>query len=155
MKINRHLALTGILLLVFAGILHGQDQPVRLQSERIGGAGISLEYWKASDDQIVSFSLPLTFLYPHSDKILLYATTAPAFNSLKTGTSYSLNGLSDLKLGGHALILNDSYLITFGLNLPTGKSGMSTNEYPVASALTMPAFMNSISRHSSILDRKR
>lgn len=121
-------------------MIYGQDQPVRLQSERIGRAGISLEYWKAKDDQIVSFSLPLTVLYPYSDKIRLYASTAPSVNNLNTGTSYSLSGLSDLKLGGHALILNDSYLITFGLNLPTGKSGMSTDEYPVATVLTMSAF---------------
>jgi len=140
MKIKEIFFLLAILFFFGRGILYAQDQPVRLQSEKVGSAGISLEYWKAEDDQIVSFSLPLTFLYPYSDKIRFYATTAPSTNSLNTGTSYSLSGLSDLKIGGHALILNDQYLLTFGFNLPTGKSGMATDEYPVASVLTMPAF---------------
>jgi hypothetical protein len=66
--------------------------------------------------------------------------TSPAFCSLNSGADYSLSGLSDIKLGGHYLILNDKYLVTFGMNLPTGKSALVDDETPVANTLVIPAF---------------
>lgn len=118
----------------------GQESSYRLQSDRIGTGGVSFEMWKAGDDQITQFAVPLMFIYPYNDKLRFYATTSPAFCNMTTGVDYSLGGLSDLKLGGHYLILDDQYLVTFGMNLPTGKSGLEADEYPVASTLTMPAF---------------
>jgi hypothetical protein len=66
--------------------------------------------------------------------------TSPVSSNLEAGEKYSLGGLSDLKWGGHFLTMNDRLLITFGLNLPTGKHALEVEEYSVASALSVPAF---------------
>ena len=44
-----------------------------------------------------------------------------------------------MKWGGH-YFFSDRYLITFGMNLPTGKSALESEEYSVASVLALPAF---------------
>lgn len=129
-----------ILLAVLMTAAACTAQVQRLQSDRIGGAGLSFEFWKAEEDKISEFAIPVKVVYPYNEKLNLYAMTAPAFSSLKTGVDYSLGGLSDLKWGGHYLFGDDRYLLTFGVNLPTGKSALSVDEYAVASALTIPAF---------------
>jgi hypothetical protein len=115
-------------------------QPVRLQTPQVGDAALSFQYWKAKKDHVTQFALPVTYIYPYSDKLRLYAKTYPAFTDLNMGSSYHLGGLSDIKLGGHYLTLNDEVLITFGLNLPTGKSALASDEIPVASVISLPAF---------------
>ena len=115
-------------------------QTVRLQTPHIGDAAVSFQYWTAKKDHITQFALPLTYIYPYSDKLRFYAKTYPAFTGLNMGSNYQLGGLSDIKLGGHYLTLNDEVLITFGLNLPTGKSALASDEIPVASVVTLPAF---------------
>ena len=121
-------------------LLESQTSVQRLQLSHTGIVGISYEYWKAKNDQISEFAFPLTFLCPVNDRIGFYAVTAPAMSNLSVGENYSLKGMSDLKFGGHWLTLKDRFLFTFGLNLPTGRSALQDDEYPVASVLSMPAF---------------
>ena len=45
-----------------------------------------------------------------------------------------------MKMGGHMLTFNDKWLLTFGLNAPTGKNALKVEEFTVASVLTMEAF---------------
>lgn len=108
---------------------------VRLQSDPQAGAGLSIEYWKAEDDNIIQIALPVTYILPYSPQMRLYAITSPAFSNWNE----SLTGLSDIKLGGHYLLPNKQWLLTFGLNLPTGKSALTFEEYQVASVLSLPA----------------
>lgn len=108
----------------------------RLQSDRIAGGGLSFEFWKVEDDKVTQFALPMTYILPYSPQLKLYAVTSPAFSNWEK--SYS--GLSDIKFGGHFLTNNNKFLLTFGLNLPTGKSALDNKEYQVANVLTMPAF---------------
>lgn len=129
-----------IVIVILSHPFRAEGEDYRLQSDRIGRAGLSFEYWKAQKDKITQFALPITYIYPYSSKLRFYAITSPAFTGLTKSSNYSLNGLSDMKLGGHYLTLNDAVLVTFGLNLPTGKSGLTSDEYFVASTLTIPAF---------------
>ncbi len=108
---------------------------VRLQSDPIAGGGLSFEYWKAEDDNVMQIALPITYIIPYSPAMRLYAITSPAFSNWNE----SLTGLSDIKLGGHYLLPNKQWLLTFGLNLPTGKSALTFDEYQVASVLSLPA----------------
>ena len=128
-----------ILLGICAAVAFGQSQTYRLQSDMLGSAGLSLEFWKAKKDNITEFAIPMTFIYPYSDKLRFYAITSPAFCTLNTSETYSLGGMSDLKWGGHYLAFDDQWLVNFGMNLPTGKSALADEEYPVASVLTLPA----------------
>jgi hypothetical protein len=125
---------------LFLSGLFGQVQPRRLQTDIIGGAGVSYESWKAKNDKVTEMAIPVTFIYPYSSKLSLYAMTSPVSSNLDAGEKYSLSGLSDLKWGGHYLTLNDQLLITMGMNLPTGKHALEDKEYSVASVLSLPAF---------------
>ena len=127
------------LLLVFASVIFGQEQPYRLQSNGGLGTGLSFEFWKAGNDRVTELAIPVSFLLPINERFRLYAMTSPAFSNLNTGVSYSLGGMSDVKWGGHYFLSNRT-LITFGMNLPTGKSGLESEEYSVANVLAMPAF---------------
>jgi hypothetical protein len=134
-----------VLRLVFTALscvaVIGQAQVQRLQLNRTGSAGLSFEWWKAKKDKITQLALPVTVVYPRSEKLGFYALMTPAvLSSLNVGESYGLNGISDLKLGGHALVMNDKVLVTFGINLPSGKHALDDEEYSVASVLAMPAF---------------
>ena len=130
-----------ILLFTAGGWIQAQEMmPYRLQSGIIGNAGCAFDYWKVKKDKVSEFTIPMMVVYPRSAKLTLYALTSPAYSSLNTGENYSLAGLSDLKLGGHYLFLDDRWLLTFGLNLPSGKSALKTEEFTVATVLTIPAF---------------
>jgi hypothetical protein len=118
----------------------GQIQLRRLQTEMTAGAGISFETWKAKNDKVTELAIPIVFIYPYSPKLSLYAITSPVVSNLNAGENYSLSGLSDVKWGGHYLTLGDKLLLTFGINLPTGKHALETEEYAVATVLSMPAF---------------
>lgn len=138
---KNHLVFFTFLFIWLARSLFAQDlQPYRLQAASVLNYGAAFDFWKAKNDQATELSIPILFVYPYSPKLRLYGLTAPAFSTLNTGEKYSLNGLSDLKLGGHYLMSGDRWLLTFGLNLPTGKNALKSDEYAVASVLTIPAF---------------
>lgn len=129
---RKTICLIGMILLT-ASTLSGQP---RLQSDPFASGGLSFEYWKVEDDNITQFALPVTYILPYSPQLKLFAMTSPAFSNWEN--TYS--GLSDIKLGGHYLTKDNNYLITFGLNLPTGKNALDSEEYQIANVLTMPAF---------------
>jgi hypothetical protein len=125
---------------LFSSMLSGQVKPGRLQSDIIGSAGISFETWKAADNKVTEMSIPIMLRLPVNPKLSLYAMTSQVSSNLTAGEKFNLNGLADLKWGGHYLALNDELLITFGMNVPTGKHALENEEYSVASVLSMPAF---------------
>ena len=134
------ITITLIFICIFISSLSGQVQLRRLQTGIIGAAGVSFESWKAKDNKVTEMSIPVMFIYPYSPKMSFYAMTSSVSSNLDAGEKYSLNGLSDLKWGGHYLMMNDKLLVTLGMNLPTGKHALKVEEYSVASALSVPAF---------------
>jgi hypothetical protein len=136
----RNIPAVFILVFTFSWAIPGITQENRFQSETVGGIGLSIDYWTAGKDNITEIAIPFSYILPVSEKVRLYAVTAPAFTNLNTGISYGLGGMNDIKLGGHFLIFNDAWLFTIGMNLPTGKNALETTEYTVANILTMPAF---------------
>jgi len=127
-------------LLMFYSVLWSQDYTPRLQGQMNTLAGLSFETWKAEDDRITQFALPVTFIYPVNDRMRIDVITSPAISTLSSGESFSLGGISDTRIRGHYLTENEKFLYTFGLVLPTGKNTLSTEEFNVANALTIHAF---------------
>lgn len=117
-----------------------QEVITRLQNPVTARLGVNYEYWKANDNVINQFSLPLTMIYPFNDRLRLSIVTAPAFATLKTNKNNVLNGFSDIRFQGHYLFSNEKWLLTFGLNLPTGKSSLTTEEFNVSNTLAIHAF---------------
>ncbi|MBN2413008.1 hypothetical protein JXQ31_15075 [candidate division KSB1 bacterium] len=129
-----------ISLLICYGILLGQDYTPRLQDQMNTLTGLSFETWKAKDDRITQFALPITFIYPVQDRMRIDVITSPAVSTLSSGESFSLGGLSDTRIRGHYLTENEKFLYTFGIVLPTGKNSLNAEEFNVANALTIHAF---------------
>jgi hypothetical protein len=138
---KRKAGVAGAAALVWAAAAFGQATIDRLQTERLAAGGFSYQAWRAGDNRASEISFPVTFLYPLGPKAGLYAATSPIVSgSLEAVADYGLSGMSDMKLGGHWLTWRDRILLTFGVNIPSGKSGLNTEEYAVASVLAMPAF---------------
>jgi len=134
---------TGMIILACLLIIQSlmAQSGLRLQSEQYIRVGAGYEYWHANEQSVSQFSLPMTYIYPFSDKVRMYAVTSPAFSSWYTRDSdLHMIGLSDVKIGGHILTLNDELLITLGINVPTGKEQLTMKEYSVASQVTNPVF---------------
>ncbi|HPG38917.1 MAG TPA: hypothetical protein PLP19_08680 [bacterium] len=129
-----------LLFLYIPAALFAQPPVQRLQQQMSTLAGISFETWKAEQDRITQFALPITFIYPFNERSRLDVITSPALSTLSSGDSYSLNGLSDTRVRGHYLTANEKYLFTYGLVLPTGKSSLTTEEFNVANAVALHAF---------------
>lgn len=141
-----------LLVLCFEPV-NGQDlMPYRLQSEMIGMGGASFQYWKAKEDNVSEFALPMVMVYPYSPRMRLYGMATPGSSTLNAGDKYGLSGFSDVKLGGHYLMKNDKYLLTFGLNLPTGKSALNMEEYAVANVIALPVFNFRVPTYGQGLD---
>ncbi len=128
-----------ILLFVALNIAIGQSYTPRLQGQMNTIAGLSFETWSAKSDRITQFALPITFVYPINPRSRIDVITSPAFSSLNSGDSHSLNGMSDIRLRGHYLTQDERYLFTFGLVLPSGKNALTVEEYNVANALSVKA----------------
>ncbi len=117
-----------------------QDYPYRLQSPLAGHIGCSFTSWWAGGDRITEIACPFSVIYPVSSRLQLYTVSGPAFTNLRAGQTYTLAGMSDIKLGGHFLFAGDAWLLTFGLNLPAGRSRLTPDEYTVATVACRSAF---------------
>jgi hypothetical protein len=139
MRWIRHILIGLLTAAVCLPGLQAQDLEYRIPWQGSWEGGLGFQAWKAGDDRIRSFSLPISFLYPVREGMSLFFMTSPASTRLESPGTYSLEGFSDVQFGGHALILNEQVLLTFGLNLPTGKSRLSSEQYTVATILSQPA----------------
>jgi len=127
-------------LLMIVNVLWSQGYTPRLQGQMNTLAGLSFQTWKAQDDRVTQFALPVTFIYPVNERTRIDVITSPAISTLSSGESFSLGGLSDTRIRGHYLTENEKFLYTFGLVLPTGKNSLDSEEFNVANALTIHAF---------------
>lgn len=93
------------------------------------------QYWRANDDQVQQFSIPMMIYYPVNDYLKLNITATPAFSEYVTTQTASLQGFSDTRISGSYLFENEKVMATFGVNLPSGKSALNSEQYSVASVL--------------------
>jgi len=137
-RMIRTFSLQFILIWVFlVRIAYGQVTD--LSSAINSGMSFIAQYWKANNDEAHQFALPITFQYAPTDRLLLQMTSTPSFSGIKTGGTAQLGGLSDTRLNGSYELVEERVLLTFGLNLPSGKSALTAEEFSVASILAIHA----------------
>jgi hypothetical protein len=92
-------------------------------------------YGSTSIDQITT---PLNGFVPLQENTELRFYAASVSASAKVyGTKYDLSGLTDMRLQLNQSLSDDRLLLSLGLNLPTGKKGLSvTDNRPVMEILT-------------------
>ncbi len=99
--------------------------------------GPSCIYWQAGNDRAFQFVFPVSLYWPVNDRLTLDLTTSPSANKIHTSNPAALNGLSDSRLSAAYVLGDDRFLLTCGLNLPTGKSALTWEELNAATVLAM------------------
>jgi len=130
-----------LLLILSLGLVEtsqSQLSQARFLHNSISDVGIGFQHWSFEnvDDGFTQLAIPITFIYPHSNQLSFDLVTSPAFNSF--GNS-GLGGMSDTRIRGSYIMMEEKLLLTFGLSLPTGKSNLNSDELGVSSVTAIQA----------------
>lgn len=99
------------------------------------GAGIYTQSWSTDNGQKISqVSFPIELMMPVDNQLFLQFRSASAFSS-SSGSSKTLSGLTDSRISGSYLTMDDKLLITGGFNLPTGKTKLEDAESSIAGSV--------------------
>ncbi len=104
------------------------------------GAEFFYQLWKSKNDKISEFTLPVTYIYTLNSQCQLYSVCAPLYSTYSKESDYHLISVSDIKLGGRLLILDNRWTVIFGINFPLGKNRLNEKELKTAQVLAIPAF---------------
>lgn len=96
--------------------------------------GFSAETWSYGEERISEYVIPLTVIVPISQKFTLYAATNSAYANL-TSASKNLYGVTDTRISGSYVTMDNHLLVTGGVTIPTGKLQLDPGQNMVASAL--------------------
>ncbi|MCK5148165.1 hypothetical protein KAR48_15525 [bacterium] len=142
-----------ILVLVCGVNLLMAQETKRLLTDRLFSTGANFSTWTVGGDNVTQFSFPMAYRMPIGQDGQFYVSTSPALSSLGVDSlSYSLNGLSDIRMGGNVFLFNQNWLLTYGLNLPTGKSSLNIEQFQVWKELIQPAFSFPVSSYGQGMD---
>jgi hypothetical protein len=100
--------------------------------------GFCYQSWSTEkyDQKITEMVIPFSLIIPVSKKVTFSITTNTASASLNTAST-DLKGLTDTRIFGSLVTMNDKLLITAGVFLPTGKTKLEKDQGAVASALAL------------------
>jgi len=118
-------------------IIHAQISKSSFYRSTDIKSGFSYQTWSTENDQTISeMVIPINIIVPVSKKVTFTASTNSAFADLNTAST-KLNGLTDTRITGSLVTLDDKLLITAGVFLPTGKTKLESDQAAVASALAL------------------
>ena len=116
-----------------------QDLKMKLTHGTTFVGGLHFQTWGIEGDQrVTEWVIPAVYLIPINRRLNFDIWTAPTFASFSS-VDGGLNGLSDTRIRGSYLMMQESLLLTAGINLPTGKSSLGAEESAVASILSINA----------------
>jgi hypothetical protein len=129
------------IIILFIGIIpttYAQVTGARFLHNSVTIAGIGFQHWSFEnvDDGFTQLAIPITFIYPYSDQLSFDLITSPAFNSFGDD---GLSGLSDTRIRGSYIMMDEKMLLTFGLGLPTGKTRLKSEELGISSVMAIQA----------------
>ena len=149
--------------LFIAATATGLGAQVKLAGSTESGFGPVFNFWNFSGDgmsqptidgatsvritRVTQWSLPITVAVPIGQRWSVDLTGAYATSDISlseqdpvTGTSsYSLSGLSDLRIRATGHLVGDNVLVTAGINLPTGKTELDEEELSALRVVGAPA----------------
>jgi hypothetical protein len=120
------------------------DQPTS------GSTGMVYCHWTMEDSDgkstLNQFFIPLNGFIPLKDNLEARFYLSNVSNALdQSGTDYDVNGLGDVRIQFNRSLINDQWLTSIGLNLPTGKKKLNSSnellvmEYLAKDYLNLPA----------------
>ena len=135
--------LTFLLLVVAAGALApAADAQIIYGQPSSANTGLYFTHWKMkgldTEATIDQWMLPINGFVPLGENLEGRFFVAAAKNTLtEPGAEHTLNGLTDMRLQVNHSFSRDRYLLSLGLNLPTGKTGLNLDsEWLVMNVLT-------------------
>ena len=128
-------------LLIPAALLALGTFPARAQDAATFRAGPSFVSYKVGDATTSQMVLPMVAVIPVSSRFTIDIATAFATTqfSQSTGTS-SISGLTDTQLRANYALNGDNLVLTFGFNIPTGKSAITSDQLLAAQAIGIDFF---------------
>jgi len=128
------------ILVLLATTAVAQQSAPRLLQANSGEVGASFEYWSSGDDKVSEWVLPLIVRYSASDYLNFTLINQPTMAKLsRPAGDFSLNGLTDTRLGASYLFAGETMLATAGVNLPTGKTELDAEGLAVAQVIPLHA----------------
>lgn len=111
--------------------------------QTVAAGGDSIRIKSASQLTVpISFVVPLGSRWS-ADVSGAYASGTVSLASRDTTLNvdhYTVTGLTDLRLRATGRVVGDNVVVTLGINLPTGKTGLNTEEFSAIRVLAAPAF---------------
>ena len=119
-----------VLVLLFGSTSIAQDLKSSFQRNLDFSTGGYFQFWKTERDLKVSqFTLPISFVIPLNQQLTVRVGTNSAFSSSTVGsTTTSLSGITDTRIMASYIAMDDRLLLTGGINVPTGKTELTTTE---------------------------
>ncbi len=132
MRDRKWIVCVGLTALMLFGVIPAQGQIIYGQP---ASGGVRLNYCRwtikspTASDKIGQFTVPLNAFVPLGDNLEARLFVAEASNSLTAAdATYSLSGLSDIRLQLNRALAEDHVLVSLGANLPTGKKSLNLGE---------------------------
>ena len=120
---------------------------VTAEAVRFGGDGVSQASLLGGDSlrvtRVSQLSVPVTAVVPLGRSWTLDATTVYATGSVQLAgaarRTATLSGLSDVRLRATGRLLNETVLLTAGVNLPTGRQELDGEQLTALRTIAAPA----------------
>ncbi len=126
--------LTGGVLLCLIGFASPVDAQIVYGQPSSGSSTITFTSWtvgldSGGENKLSQLVIPIGGFIPLQDNMELRFSAANSSQSAEiAGQDNSFSGLTDLRLQFNKSLSNDKYLVSFGVNLPTGKKELNTSE---------------------------
>jgi hypothetical protein len=125
-----------ILLVIISAASFAQNFKSTFLRQTDLSTGFVIQTWSAEEERISEFTVPVTFILPVSKDLTITANTNSAFSTL-TSAENNLFGLSDSRISGSYVGMNNHLLVTAGIALPTGQTRLEEDQNLIASALAL------------------
>jgi len=142
---NKLLLFAASLMIIIGGLTSAYGQ-IRHGQPTSGRIGFTFSNWKVensagTETTISQMSFPIVGFLPLQDNLEMRLFVAGASNTVDTSNvDMSMSGLGDMRLQINKSLSDDQWLISAGVNLPTGKKSLELDGQNVLSELSKNYF---------------
>jgi hypothetical protein len=129
-----------LVCLMFVSISSAQTAPQDTYRYPRVSSSFNLRNWNKEngglESSIMEITTPVVILYPVMQNLALAISSGAVFSSLDEEAESELNGVTDTQLRSFYTMADDTVFVGLGLNLPSGRSSLSKDEWEVSKALS-------------------
>ncbi len=131
-----------VAILLLSAVGMAQSLSKSFQRNLDFSAGGYFQSWTTDDNQKISqITVPISVLVPVDKQLSISVGTNYATSTFDNGSkSVKLSGLTDTRIMGAYVTMDDHLLVTGGITLPTGKTKLESDEASVAGNIGLYPF---------------